>query len=176
MLTWTMYTQAAHFEVQTQPTFIVETEYISYPPDHGEGTGKAEEGIVMKQGDHALRRQLWSVSLGGGTGFGIIGNINDAVNDPLDSLNDPTLKYVVYCKSFFTSRRWVRLAPDYAHPFLTSHTFTTPFIIRLLSPQRSPATAVSARFIIPASAATPLSWRSTCRRSEARRDFKCVLV
>ena len=73
-----------------QPTFIVETEYTSYPPDHGEGTGQAEEGIVMKQGDHALRRQLWSVSLGGGTGFGIIGNINDAVNDPLTTLNRPS--------------------------------------------------------------------------------------
>ena len=120
--TWTMYTQAAHWGVRTAPTFIVETEYTSYPPDHGEGTGQAEEGIVMKQGDHALRRQLWSVSLGGGTGFGIIGNINDAVNDPLTTLNDPALKYVVYCKSFFTSRRWDRLAPDYAHTFLTSQT------------------------------------------------------
>ena len=113
--TWLMYSQAAHWGVPPAPTFIVESEYTTYPTDDGEGTGKAE-AIVMKQGDHALRRELWSVPLGGGSGFGIIGNINDAVNDPMTTLNDPTLKYLAYCKSFFTSRPWERLAPDYGTP------------------------------------------------------------
>ncbi len=119
--TWLMYSQAAHWGVPPEPTFIVESEYTTYPTDDGEGSGKAE-AIVMKQGDHALRRELWSVPLGGGSGFGIIGNINDAVNDPMTTLNDPTLKYLAYCKSFFTSRPWERLAPDYGHTFLTSQT------------------------------------------------------
>jgi len=117
--TWLMYSQTAHWGVPPAPTFIVESEYTSYPTDDGEGTGKAE-AIVMKQGDHALRRQLWSVPLGGGSGFGIIGNINDAVDDPMTTLNDPTLKYIAYCKSFFTSRPWEQLVPDYGHTFLTS--------------------------------------------------------
>ena len=119
--TWLTYSQAARWGVPTAPTFIVESEYTSYPPDEGEGTGQAQE-IVMKQGDHALRRQLWSVPLGGGSGFGIIGNINDAINDPMTTLHDPTLKYVAYCKSFFTSRAWERLEPDYKHTFLVSQT------------------------------------------------------
>ena len=119
--TWLMYSQAARWGVPTAPTFIVESEYTSYPPDDGEGTGQAS-GIIMKEGDHVLRRQLWSVPLGGGSGFGIIGNINDAINDPMTTLNDPTLKYVAYCKAFFTSRPWERLEPDYAHAFLTSQT------------------------------------------------------
>jgi hypothetical protein len=117
--TWLMYSQAAHWGVPTAPTFIVESEYTSYPNDNGEGTGRADN-IVMKQGDHALRRQMWSVPLGGGSGFGIIGNINDAINDPMTTLNDPTLKYIAYCKSFFTSLPWERLEPDYEHSFLTS--------------------------------------------------------
>ena len=119
--TWLMYSQAAHWGVPTAPTFIVESEYTSYPTDDGEGTAHANS-IVMKQGDHVLRRQMWSVPLGGGSGFGIIGNINDAINDPIATLNDPTLKYVAYCKSFFTSLPWERLEPDYGHTFLTSQT------------------------------------------------------
>ena len=117
--TWLMYSQAAHWGVPPAPTFIVESEYTSYPPDDEEGTGQAE-AIVMKHGDHVLRRQLWSVPLGGGSGFGIIGNFNDAINDPMTTLDDPTMKYVAYCKSFFTSRPWERLEPDYGHIFLMS--------------------------------------------------------
>ncbi len=118
-VTWLMDSQAGRWGVPTAPTFIVESEYTSYPTDNGEGTGQADN-IVMKQGDHALRREMWSVPLGGGSGFGILGNINDAVNDPMTTLKDPTLKYVALCKSFFTSRAWERLAPDYGHAFLTS--------------------------------------------------------
>jgi hypothetical protein len=119
--TWLLDSQAARFGVPTEPTFIVESEYTSYPTDDGEGSGQAHT-IVMKKGDHVLRREMWSVPLGGGSGFGIIGNINDAVNDPMTTLNDPTLKYVAYCKSFFTARPWQRLVPDYGHTFLTSQT------------------------------------------------------
>jgi hypothetical protein len=117
--TWLMYSQPAHWGVPTAPTFIVESEYTSYPPESGEGTGRADT-IVLKQGDYVLRRQMWSVPLGGGSGFGIIGNINDATNDPMSTLNDPTLKYVAYCKSFFTALPWERLEPDYEHTFLVS--------------------------------------------------------
>ncbi len=124
--TWLMDSQAARWGIPPAPTFIVESEYTSYPPDDGEGTGKAA-AIVMKQGNHSLRRQLWSVPLGGGSGFGIIGNINDAINDPMTTLKDPSLKYVAYCNTFFTSRPWERLEPDYKHTFVTSQT-TNPAI------------------------------------------------
>ncbi len=58
--------------------------------------------------------------MGGGCGWGLIGDINDAVNDPLPTLGSPVNAMAGYCKAFFTARRWELLVPDYAHAFLTS--------------------------------------------------------
>ncbi len=116
--TWLMYTQAAKWGVRIAPTFLIETEY-SIPGSNGEGTGIPTEFNTPDA--HVLRRQLWSVPLGGGTGWGIIGNYDDWLHDSRTTLNDPVFRYFAgYCKSFFTARRWDLLVPDYRHAFLTS--------------------------------------------------------
>ncbi len=127
---WTMYTQAQKWGMAIAPTFMIEAEYTDYPISNAEGNGIPTKSYPMRipnanerytlADNHALRRQLWSAPLGGGTGWGIIGNINDAVYECLDTLNEPGIKYATLCKAFFTSRRWDLLAPDYDHAFLTS--------------------------------------------------------
>ncbi len=121
--TWLMYTQTW---AKPAPTFCMESEYSEYGSKQaiGEGTGITHpKGFPNLPGHWAIRRQMWSGPLGGATGFGILGNINECRGDSRKYLDDPI--YAVcgkLCQAFFASRHWEQLAPDYAHTFLTSQT------------------------------------------------------
>jgi hypothetical protein len=70
---------------------------------------------------HLIRRQLWSTVLGGGTGWGFVGVYHDACDDCRPMIKNPVFTTLApCCRSFFISRRWDLLVPDYSHTFLTS--------------------------------------------------------
>lgn len=118
---WMMYTQNAVWGVEPAPVFLVESQYsVVYPgKPMREGNGLSRMNEFVTSDCHLMRRQMWSVVLGGGSGWGIIGDYNDAVNNPLP-INDPVNGMAAICKDFFVKQRWDLLIPDYAHNFLVS--------------------------------------------------------
>ena len=118
--TWLLYTHATQLGVPVSPTLMLETQYsnVNSASQSVEGNGIPTDMGTLDE--HVMRRQLWSVPLGGGSGWGILGNYNDCMHDGR-FVDDPLFKYYAnYCNAFFTARRWDLLAPDYGHTFLTS--------------------------------------------------------
>ncbi|MDD1713371.1 MAG: DUF4038 domain-containing protein [Methanoregulaceae archaeon] len=69
-----------------------------------------------------MRNQMYETVLGGGSGFGILGDKHwqDGVYEPLPGLSLHTPK----CVNFFASRKWYELVPDANNSFKTASTRT----------------------------------------------------
>ncbi len=93
------------------PTCIVETFYEGCKY----GNPKPSPTIPLR-----LRQQAWSTVLNGGTGFGFLG-CQDGIDDPMKWFGKtPGVLQAQYCTTFFTTRRWYDLTPDWSHMFLPS--------------------------------------------------------
>jgi hypothetical protein len=97
------------------PTCIFETFY------EGCGYGNPKPNPTIPQ---MMREQVWAAVLNGGSGFGILGS-PDCIDDPMKWMGKtPGVEQAQHCATFFTSRRWYDLIPDWPHVFLTSQSGT----------------------------------------------------
>lgn len=105
--TWYHY----HLVNPVMPTCIFETLYEGMP------AGSPKHIPTPPQ---MMREQQWGTVLNGGSGFGILGNL-DCFQDPLHWLGkSPGVEQGRYCTAFFKGRHWYDLNPDWSHTFLTS--------------------------------------------------------
>ena len=122
--TWYHYNMAD----PVMPTGMLETFYEHCP------YGYPKPNPTIPQ---MMREEVWGTVLNGGSGFGILG-FPDRVKDPmLWQGKTPGVEQAEHCTTFFKSRRWFDLIPDWSHTFLTS---------QLGTPGRDDYTYVSAGF------------------------------